>query len=91
MTFKEYLVKMLSKKAKKDKKRILFIDGGDIRAINAAKIHQEEGYLEPIILVQSDKDKPQGINSIIVIDQTKISGILHYPPCNMIGYRKNTA
>ena len=69
MTFKEYLVKMLSKKAKKDKKRILFIDGGDIRAINAAKIHQEEGYLEPIILVKSDKDKPQGINSVIVIDQ----------------------
>ncbi len=71
MTFKEYIVKQLGEKAKENKKKILFVDGTDERAVEAAKMHQAESYLEPVILVRTESERPAGINSVIVIEEWK--------------------
>ena len=48
----------ISTKLKNDmKKRILFVDGSDQRAINAAVRHLEDDLIEPILLIKDESEK----------------------------------
>lgn len=66
MTFKTYITKKLAEKT--SKKRILFIDGIDKRAQEAALLHQKEGIIEPILLFEktNEAQKIKGVKTIAI-------------------------
>ncbi|WKX02584.1 phosphotransacetylase [Candidatus Mycoplasma mahonii] len=69
MTFKKYIVNKLNEKSGDSKKKILFMDGNDTRAQNAAYLHAADGHLEPILLVETNAEKEKLHGTIISIEE----------------------
>ena len=65
MEFKKYITKKIESLSSESKKKVLFIDGQDQRAIEAAKKHVNDNYIEPILLLSKEMDT-QGIKSILI-------------------------
>lgn len=63
MKFKEYIIDKL--KQKNGKKKILFVDGKDKRAIEAVKLHNQDEIIEAILLVEKKSDIPEGVKNYI--------------------------
>ena len=67
MKFKEYIINKL--KNTNGKKKILFVDGNDQRAIEAVKLHDQDNIIEAIVLVEKNNDIPEGIKNYISMEQ----------------------
>jgi phosphate acetyltransferase len=67
MSFKN---KIITRLKAGQKKKILFIDGHDLRAQKAAALHVEEGAIEPILLLTKvDLTIPKEIKTILISDE----------------------